>query len=141
MKKIRFVDSLNNLEVDTLILCYEDVKKDIDLILKGSITFNLQKFSCPLWITTNGAYHIPRLAVINKKEEIESFAVDEKVAIAFENIPIEELAFYVLKKQLPAEEIVFLCSDPKNTEIRFQKYAQILQGVALEKRLLHFLQT
>ena len=136
MKKIRFVDSLNNLEVDTLILCHEEIKKDIDQILKGSISFNLQKFSCPLWITTNGAYHIPRMAIINKKDELESFAVDKKVAIAFENIPAEELAFYLLKKDVPAEEIVFLSPDPKKADVRFQKYVQIFQGISLAKEII-----
>jgi leucyl aminopeptidase len=136
MKKIEFVDSLNPVEVDTLILCHEEIKKEIDQILKGSIALNLQKFSSPLWITTNGAYHIPRLAMVNKKEEIELFSVDKKVAIAFENIPAEELAFYVLKKNLPAEEFVFLSHDPKNAEMRFQKYVHILEGISLAKEVI-----
>lgn len=136
MKKILFVDSLDHLEVDALILFHEAIQKEVDQKLKGAIAFNLQKFSRPLRITTNGTYHIPRVVILQKKEELKIFVEEKKVAIAFENVAAEELAFYVLKEELPAEEIVFLCTDPKNSEIRFQRYLQIFEGLSFAKEII-----
>lgn len=136
MKKILFVDSLNKIEADTLILCHEEVQKEIDQVLKGAIVFNLQKFSRPLWMTTNGAYPIPRLALVDHANQLELWALDKRVAIAIENSQAEELAFSLLKKNPLSEEIIFLCPDPQLAEKRFQKYAHLFQGVTLAKEII-----
>lgn len=119
-----------------MILCHDKIQQDIDQKLGGSLTFNLQRFSLPLWVTTNQAYHIPRLVLVRGQEDVEAFTSDKKVAIAVDGIPQEELAFALLKKNPAAEELIFLCSDPQGVKQRFQKYEHMLQGIHLAKDII-----
>ncbi|MGB7128477.1 MAG: leucyl aminopeptidase family protein [Candidatus Rhabdochlamydia sp.] len=136
MKKVLFIDSLDKIEVDTLILCHKQLQEEIDQKLKRSISYNLQRFSLPLWITTNGEYPIPRLVFVDEKDDLSSFAIDSRVAIASDNIPSEKLAFELLKKNPLAETLVFLCAHPKQAEARFQKYQHLLQSIFFAKEMI-----
>ncbi len=136
MKKVLFVDSLDEVEVDTLILCNRQLQEEIDQKLKGAISYNLQKFPRPLWMTTNKEYPIARLVLINEKDDFGVFAVDKRVAIAFDNVASEKLAFELLKKNPPAETLIFLCDNPKQVEERFQKYRHLLQSISFAKEII-----
>ncbi|MGL5263457.1 MAG: leucyl aminopeptidase family protein [Candidatus Rhabdochlamydia sp.] len=136
MKKVLFVDSLDEIEVDTLILCNRQLQEEIDQKLKGAISYNLQKFPRPLWMTTNKEYPIARLVLINEKDDFGVFAVDKRVAIAFDNVASEKLAFELLKKNPLAETLIFLCDNPKQVEERFQKYRHLLQSISFAKEII-----
>ncbi len=136
MKKIAFVDSFEKMEADTFIVCHPEVQNEIDRILKGALSFNRQKFARPLLMTTNGFWHIPKVALVTKKEEIKQFAADKKIAVAFEGEAAEELAFYLLKQNVEAEEIVFLCSDPEKAQKDFQKNLSIYEGICFAKSII-----
>lgn len=136
MENIRFVKSLKNIEAEAVILCHEEIESEINQLLNGGIVYNTQRFRRPFWMTTNGVHSIPKIALVHKTDDLESFAVDKKIAIAIADIPVEELAFALLKKKPLTEEMFFLCEDPQQAEKNFYKYACILRGIALAKEVI-----
>lgn len=136
MKKIQFVDSLEGIEADVLIVRDAHVQKDLDIQLKGVVSFNLKKFPLPMSMTTNGAYPIPQIVFVDEEEDLTRFANANSVAIAIDESAIEKSAFELLKKAPLADLLIFLCKDPENTQVRFQKYQHLLQGISLAKEVI-----
>lgn len=136
MKKVLFVDSLENVEADVLILCHEKLEKELDQKLQGAISFNRRKMSCPLTMTTNGAYPIPCLILPQAKVHLDVVAKEKTVVFAIDDEAVEKHAFAILKKNPVAETLIFFCSNPEEVEKRFQKYSHLLQALSFAKNVI-----
>lgn len=136
MKNIVFRDSLDGIDADVLILRHNSLQENINQQLNGAVDFNLNLFSYPVTMTSNGACSVPKLIFVNGTENLASLANEKTVAIAIDQVPAEQLAFEILMDDAKAENVIFICDDPKQSEQSFQKYRDIFESVTLAKEII-----
>lgn len=132
MKKILFIKNLSEASAQTLFLSHQGLEKELDLLLKGALSRNVNTFGRPCLVTTNGAYPIARIVLTKSPEDIGG---EKQGAFAYQNIEPEKLAFSLLKKNLPFEKIEILCEEPERARESFKKYAALFEGISLAKKI------
>lgn len=97
MQNVQFLETLEGIEADLLILRDRSLQKKIDAQLKGALSFNLKNTtSSSVWMTTNGAFPIRKLVIPSANENLGGLANEKRVVIAIEGQPVEKLAFEIL---------------------------------------------
>ncbi len=136
MKNIQFLESLDGIEADLLILRDPALQQKIDHQLKGALSFNLKKGKSPVWMTTNGAHTISRIVLPTKDDDLAALATEKRVVVAIADQPAEKVAFEILVKEPSAESFIFLCPNAAQAEKAFQKERFLLEGLFAAKRLI-----
>jgi leucyl aminopeptidase len=131
-KNIRFVDSLLELTSDALIV--QELPSDD--VLREIVSINLKRFSPPFVMTTNGKYHIPKVAMATQVQDIAHLACDKEVAICLSGGSPERQAFDILAKKPLAETVFFVCPDSLEIEKKFFFYQTILESLERAKQLI-----
>lgn len=136
MKKIQFLEDLEGSEADLLILGEPSLQKKLDQHLEGAISYNLQRFSLPVCMTTNGMYPIPKLMLIEDLKDLENVSLDTKVVLALDSRNLEKRVFDLLKSHPEIDELSVIAPNAREVALRFQRYQALLQGIFLAKEII-----
>ncbi|MFC2049304.1 M17 family metallopeptidase [Chlamydiota bacterium] len=137
MQNVQFLETLEGIEADLLILRDRSLQKKIDAQLKGALSFNLKHAtSSSVWMTTNGAFPIRKLVIPSANENLGALASEKRVVIVIEGQPVEKLAFEILLSGPAAETLIFVCEDAHEAEKAFRNYRILLDGIVRAKDLI-----
>lgn len=135
MKKIQFLEDLEESQADLLILGEAKLQKKLDQQMQGAISYNLKRFPLPVYMTANGTYPIPRFLLINDLKDLEKVVLEKRVALALDSTELEKRVFDLVKNHPEIDEVSVLTSHPKEMKLKFQKYEALLQGISLAKEI------